>query len=352
MKSECLPRFGVLVGIMLAATPLSAQSPGSTAKPGRAAAASPPLTAWGHPDLQGVWANNNATPLERPKEIADKATLTDAEVEALRREAARLFDGAGDAAFGDSVFLAALRSVQKYTSTDGQTGNYNSFWIVERVFDNRTSLVTEPDGRIPAMTPDAQKKAAAVAAMRQAPPAGPESLSLSLRCISFGLPNTFAGYNSNYRFLQTPDYVVIATEMIHDVRIIPLDGRPHLTPNVRQWLGDSRGRWEGNTLVVDTTNFIDQSGNGLSPFRISGSQNMHLVERFARVDANTIHYEFTVDDPTMWTKSWNAMILLRKTSDNIYEFACHEGNYALTGILAGARVQEKAEQPTAAKGSR
>jgi hypothetical protein len=224
---------------------------------------------------------------------------------------------------------------------------------VDRVFDNRTSLVLEPDGRIPPMTPEAQKKVAAVAEMRRQRPAGPESLPLSLRCLSFGLPNTFAGYNSNYQFIQTPDYVVIATEMIHDARIIPLDNRPHLSSNVRQWLGDSRGHWEGNTLVVDTTNFIDQSNNGQSALRISGDQNMHLVERFTRVDPNTLQYEFAIDDPTMWTKPWKAMIPLRKIPENIYEYACHEGNYGLPGILGGARVQEEGEEDAAAKrGSR
>jgi hypothetical protein len=336
----------VFVAMLLGVATLAAQEP----RPSQTQSAGTPRTPWGHPDLQGVWVNNNATPLERPKEIADKATLTDAEVNALKAEAARLFDGAGDAAFGDAVFLAALRNVQKFTSTDGQTGNYNSFWIVNRDFDNRTSLVIEPDGRIPPMTPEAQKKVAAVAEMRRQLPVGPESLSLSLRCISFGLPNTFAGYNSTYQIIQSADHVVIATEMIHDARIIPLDGRPHLPGTIRQWLGDSRGRWEGNTLVVDTTNFIDQSGNGQSALRISGDHNMHLVERFTR-DGNTLQYEFTVDDPTMWTKTWKAMIPLKNVSEHIYEFACHEGNYSLPGILGGARVQERAEQDGARRGS-
>ena len=202
------------------------------------------------------------------------------------------------------------------------------------------------------MTPEAQKKVAAVTEMRRHPPAGPESLTLSLRCISFGLPNTFAGYNSNYQFIQTPDYVAVVTEMIHDPRIIPLDNRPHVGSNIRQWLGDSRGHWERDTLVVDTTNFVDQSNNGQSSLRISGDANMHLTERFTRVNDNTIQYKFTINDPTMWTRTWKAMIPLRKIPDQIYEYACHEGNYGMPDILGGARVEEEGEVEAAKTGSR
>jgi hypothetical protein len=301
-----------------------------------------PRTSWGAPDLQGVFTNNNATPLERPKELAGRQFLTDQEVEALKRAAARLFDGNGDAAFGDSVFVAALRDAQGFKSTDTATGNYNQFWLVDRDFDNRTSLITDPaDGRIPPMTAENQRKQAATAERRKLRPAdGPESLSLSLRCITFGLPNTFAGYNSYYQFVQSPEYVVIFTELIHDARIIPLDGRPH-APGPRRWLGDSRGHWEGDTLVVDTINFIDQSMNGMSALRVSGDENMHLIERFTRVGPDTIHYEFTIDDPTMWTRPWTAMIPLKRSSDHIYEFACHEGNHSMTGSLSGARYEER-----------
>jgi hypothetical protein len=351
MKARRVMLLGALAAMALATVPIAAQAPAG-AQAQNTAAYKAPRTPWGHPDLQGVWANNNATSLERPKEIADKAFLTDEEVATLKAEAARLFDGKGDAAFGDAVFLAAIGKLNKYVSTDGQTGNYQSFWIVGRDFDNRTSLVLEPDGRIPPMTPEAQKKVAAVAEMRRHPPAGPESLTLSLRCISFGLPNTFAGYNSNYQFIQTPDYVAIVTEMIHDPRIIPLDNRPHVGSNIRQWLGDSRGHWERDTLVVDTTNFVDQSNNGQSSLRISGDANMHLTERFTRVNDNTIQYEFTIDDPTMWIRTWKAMIPLRKIPDQIYEYACHEGNYGMPDILGGARVEEEGEVEAAKTGSR
>jgi hypothetical protein len=339
MNRRALMSLAILTAVAAAFVPAAAQTPTGAAKPRPAAAAKASKTPWGHPDLQGVWANNVATPLERPKELEGRATLTDEEVANLKAVAGRLFDGNGDAAFGDSVFLAALRTPKGYTSSDGQTGNYNSFWVIPREFDNRTSLVTEPDGKIPAMTPEAAKRAADVAAKRREAPIGPESLTLSLRCISFGLPNTFAGYNSTYQIIQTPDTVVIVTEMIHDARIIPLDGRPHLPSNIRQWLGDSRGHWEGDTLVVETTNFVDQSFNGVSALRIQGDQNMHLTERFTRV-GNSLQYAFTIDDPTMWTKKWTAMIPLQSIQEQLYEYACHEGNISMGGILRGARTNE------------
>jgi hypothetical protein len=340
MISRGLITLGIFAALATATAPAAAQTTAGAAPKTTAAAPQAPRTPWGHPDLQGVWANNVATPVERPKELEGRALLTDEEVRNLKATAARLFDGNGDAAFGDSVFLAALRNPKGYTSTDGQTGNYNSFWVIQREFDNRTSLITDPpDGRIPPMTPEAQKRAADVAAKRREPPVGPESLTLSLRCITFGLPNTFAGYNSTYQIVQTPDAVVILTEMIHDARIIPLDGRPHLDSNIRQWLGDSRGHWEGDTLVVDTTNFVDQSFNGVSALRVQGDQNMHLIERFTRV-GNTLQYAFTIDDPTMWTKPWTAMIPLQPIQEHLYEFACHEGNLSMGGILRGARSNE------------
>lgn len=306
----------------------------------------------GQPDLQGVWANNVATPLERPKELAGRQYLTEEEVVALKAQATQLFDGNGAAAFGDSVFLAALRNVQDYKSTDGQTGNYNSFWLVDRDFDNRTSLVTDPsDGRLPPLTPEARTKAVAEAAARMQRPTGPEDLTLSLRCITPGVPNLFAGYNSYYQILQTPEYVVIATEMFHDVRLIPLDGRPHLRKDLRLWNGDSRAHWEGDTLVIDTTNFVDKGGSGSSRFRLSSDENLHLVERFTRIGPTTLTYEFTIHDLTTWTTPWTAMIPLKHSSESLYEFACHEGNRSMAGILAGNRIQEKTSADAGSTGS-
>jgi hypothetical protein len=297
----------------------------------------------GQPDLQGVWTNNVATPLERPKELTGRQFLTEEEVSALKTQATELFDGNGAAAFGDSVFLAALGEFQEYKSTDGQTGNYNSFWLVDRDFDNRTSLITDPpDGRLPPVTPEAKTKAAEATAAGQQPPAGPEDLTVSLRCITPGLPNLFAGYNSYYQILQTPNYVAIATEMYHDARVIPMNDRPNLSKTLRLWNGDSRGHWEDDTLVVVTTNFVNHGGTGRSRFRLSTDDNLHLTERFTRVGPNTLNYEFTIEDPTTWTAPWTAMIPLRQSEDQLYEFACHEGNRSMAGILAGNRIQELA----------
>ena len=301
-----------------------------------------PRTADGQPDLQGTWANDNVTPLERPPEFAGRSSLTDAELATLKARSARLFGGEGDAAFGDSLFSTLLANPDKFVSIDGRTGDYNQFWLPDRVFDNRTSLITDPpDGKIPALTPTAQRKLADQAATRQGLPAGPEDRALTERCITFGVPRIQAAYMSYYQIVQSRDYVVFRMETIHDARIIPLDGRPHAGGNIRNWLGDSRGRWEGDTLIVDTTNFSPKSN-----FRGAG-ENLHLVERFTRVSADTLRYEFTVDDSTTWVKPWSVMIPLKQSRAPMYEYACHEGNLGLAGILAGSRAEEKAEQVAA-----
>lgn len=308
-------------------------------------------TAWGHPDLQGVWASNSATPLERPAALAGKKVLTNEELAALEQAARELFDGNTDAAFGDSVFEAALARARDFKSTDGGTGNYNHFWLVERNFDNRTSLIVDPpDGRMPPLTPEGQKRQAAAAERRKLHPAdGPEDRNHGERCIGTGVPMTGRGYNSNYQILQTPDHVVIHMEMMHDTRIVPLDGRPHVGRSIVAYLGDARGRWEGNTLVVETTNFHPGREAGAR----GGSGKMHLVERFTRVDAKTLQYEYTVNDPSTYTRPYTVMIRMTPApgSGRIYEFACHEGNHGMVGILAGHRAQEKAAQ-TVKTGSR
>jgi hypothetical protein len=312
-----------------------------------------PRTAEGQPDLGGVWANNAATPIERPKELEGRATLTDAEVAALKKRAGELFNGDGDAAFGDSVFTAALRDVKGFKSTDTQTGNYNHFWIVDRPIDNRTSLVTDPsDGKIPALTADAQKRSDAAVEYKKAHPAdGPEDLPLTHRCVTFGVPNIFAGYNSYFQIVQSKDAVAIHSEMIHDVRIIPLDNHPHVGENTTLWLGDSRGHWEGNTLVVETTNFNDRT-NFLFSKAAGSLEHMKLVERFTRVGPQTLQYDVTVTDPTMWTKPWSATLYWESSKDQIYEYACHEGNEGLSGALSGTRAQEREAAVAAKKGSR
>jgi hypothetical protein len=313
-----------------------------------------PRTPAGHPDLQGVWANNSATPLERLQEFGDRAYLTDEEVARLQRRANEIFSSGADAAFGDDFFKAALAddksaaADRSFRSFDKVTGNYSAVWLVEREFDRRTSLITDPpDGRIPPRTEEAQKRMASSAgAVLNGRADGPEDRPLSERCITFGIPDTLAGYNSYYQIVQTPTVIALMSERIHDTRIIRLDGSPHLPSHVRLWLGDSRGRWEGVTLVVDTTNFSARSG-------LRGSdENLHLTERFTRVSPTTINYEFTVDDPTVWTRPWTTMIPLTRSNDQIYEYACHEGNYALPGVLAGARMQEKTGKKSGATSSR
>jgi hypothetical protein len=295
----------------------------------------------GHPDLQGFWANNNATPIERPKELAGRATLTNAEVAAMKKKAHELFSGNGDAAFGDNVYLTVLSNVlgtkQGFKSVDGETGDYSSVWTVERVWDNRTSLVTDPsDGRIPAMTPAAQQTQQTMVANRNRPATGPEDRSLSERCLTYGTPQLTEGYQSYYQIVQTPTSVVIMTEMIHDARTIPLDDRPHPSAAVQQWKGDSRGHWEGGTLVIDTTNYKPGAFMGVS------TEKLHVTERLSRRDAETLKYEISIDDPGAWTKPWSLMIPLKHSPNSVYEYACHEGNEGLRGILAGARADEAA----------
>lgn len=294
----------------------------------------------GQPDLQGIWENNNATPLERPVELEDREFLNDEEVIELKERADTLFaNNAGDAAFGDQVFSALITGTTKYETAgvDHETGNYNQFWVVERDFenDNRTSLITEPsDGRLPPITLKAQERLNLGKTLRERPAHGPEDRSLGERCITF-FPRINAGYNSYFHILQTSGYVAILMEMGHDARIIPLDGRPHIKDKIRQWNGDSRGYWDGDTLVVDTTNHSNKSN-----FKGAG-ENLHLVERFTRTGPDRLHYEITVNDPTTWASSWTAMIPLKKTDDAIFEYACHEGNYGMFNLLSGARAEEQ-----------
>ena len=303
-----------------------------------------PRTPDGRPDLQGVWSNNTATPLERPKELANHPVLTHAEVAAMRRKSKELYDGGGDAAFGDTIFETVWASIQGKTTGphvkaasefDTGTGDYSSEWIVQREWDNRTSLITDPaDGRIPPMTPEGKKRSEAQMAAYLRPPASAEDRSLSERCISYGSPQIIAGYQSYYQIFQTKDAVVIETEMIHDARVIRLDGHSHPAANVHEWLGDSVGHWEGDTLVIDTTNYRNNSF-------MNATENLHTVERLTRSGPDTLKYEITVDDPAIWTRPWTLMIPLRQASVKVYEYSCHEGNIGLAGILAGARAEEK-----------
>ncbi len=310
---------------------------------GGAAAYKAPRLAFGDPDLQGVWANNNATPLQRPKMLADRKFLTEAEVAKLKARAGDLFSGDGDAAFGDEIFEAALSDRTKYVadSFDKDTGNYNSFWLVDRDFDNRTSLIVDPeDGRIPPFTPEAEARNTALAAARKAHPADSwEDRPLNERCITFGFPDLLAGYNSYYQIAQSKTHVAIATERIHDVRVIPIDGRPHAPKSIRFLHGDSRGHWEGETLVVETTNFTKAGGGS---FLGGATDSLRIVERFTRMSPKAVRYEITMEDPATWTRPWTLMIPLRNSNEKIYEYACHEGNVGMVGILSGHRAQERA----------
>lgn len=297
----------------------------------------PSRTPDGQPDLQGVWLSKSATPLQRPEALAGREFLTAQEVIELRTRADLLFrDGTNDFAAGDNLFLAALADVDQYNNP---RSTCTSLAMLEREFDHHTSLIVDPgNGRLPPLTPVAQQRRRATAAVEMSPP-GPDALSAWVRCITRGLPRlggtSGAGIYGYYQIFQVPGYVVLVMETIHDVRIIPLDGRPHLPTRIRQWHGDSRGRWEGMTLVVETTNFSPKT-------TVLGSdENLHLVERFTRINPDTISYEVTVSDPTAWMAPWTVRMPLSQTDEALYEFACHEGNhYAMVGILAGARMHD------------
>ena len=286
------------------------------------------------PDLQGIWTNQTITPLERPPELAGKASFTKAEAEAYERQVANennkdRRDGPADA----DVARA-----------------YNEAWWdrgTKVVSTLRTSLIVEPeDGRIPPLTPQARAAAQARAEIQQRPPRGPEDRGVQERCIvgnSVGPPSLPTAYNNNLQIFQSPGVVVIVNEMVHDFRVIRTDGSPHLPSRFRFWLGDPRGHWEGKTLVVDTTNY-----NGKVRFRGS-DENLHVIERFTSVKPDEILYQFRVEDPTAFERPWAGEIPLHATPGPIYEYACHEGNYGLTGVLAGARADEKRAAETVGK---
>jgi len=275
-----------------------------------------PRTPDGHPDFQGIWDFRTATPVERPRELAGKEFFaSDEEAAEFERRAAERIN--------DTLVVHAPAWLDYGTKV---------------LRSRRTSLIVDPrDGRVPALTPAARQKAAARAEARQRAE-GPEDFSLAERCILFGAgpPIVPGAYNNNIQIVQTRDTVVISNEMIHDARIVPTDGRPHLPPQIRPLLGDSRGRWDGDTLVIDTTNFTKET-------RFRGSdENLHLTERFTRTDRDTLMYEFTVDDPTAFTARWTAALPMARSDERMYEYACHEGNHGLRNMLTSARYAEKA----------
>jgi hypothetical protein len=314
----------ILAVLASSASIVRGQAAATTAKAPNAAG--PKLqTSWGDPDLQGVWTNHHGVPLERPGNLAEKAELTSQEVEALEAAAAANRDRA----------------------VPGQVGAYNSFWLESggRSFSRQTSLIVDPpDGKLP-LRPDVKAVIDARVAAKRSPTyvsASWEDRDAYERCLTRGMPGAMIPgfYNHNYQILQTPGYVVIYVEMIHDARIIPLDGRPRLSQQIGQWMGDSRGHFEGKTLVIETTNF-----NG----RVLISQHLafglapggRVVERLTRTGTDLIDYKFTVDDQATFTRPFTVVSPMQRLTDKIYEYACHEGNVAMHSILSGARAQEK-----------
>ena len=344
MDGRCFASWGavIVVGaaiwLMPVATIGQAQAPASPAASGTAIKPwTAARTSDGHPDLTGVWTNHSATPLERPKALEGRSSLTDEEVAQMRQRAARFRENGADNAPGDALFLAALSEIDEYKNPQA-TEHLEDADV--KWFDNRTSLIVDPpDGKIPPLTPEGLQRTRARAAAA-ALPSGPEDMNNFMRCITYGVPRLGGNATDNggyFGIFQTPGYFVLLDESNFDARVIPLDGRPHLPAGVRLWNGDSRGRWDGDTLVVDTTNFSEKS------FYRGAAENLHVVERFTRSNADMIAYEITLDDPTTWTRPWTAVIHLKRSNDRIYESGCHEGNFDLMrDLLGAARADERA----------
>jgi hypothetical protein len=339
-----------LVGL---AIPASIPAFGQSAAPKESTAESQtvPRSRDGHPDLEGIWTNKTITPLERPKDLGNKAFFTEAEAKAYTKST-----------------LARNDKDQRGGGVRDVLNAYNAFWWdsgTKVLMNMRTSIITDPpDGRIPALTPQrraqldeealavkvrCERPGCAVANSGQVSPADKATdLDLMTRCISFGtvVPMLPSAYNNDYQIVQSPGMVAIDTEMVHDVRRIPTDGSPHLPLSVREWTGDPRGHWEGDTLVVDSTNFI--SGEGRMR---AADQNLRLTERFKRVSPDVLLYQFTVDDPTAFTKPWSGEIPMTKSDGLLYEYACHEGNIGMRDIIIAAKADEKkaAEQAAGKK---
>jgi hypothetical protein len=306
-----------------------AQTPAPLAKTASSAKSwTPPKTADGHPDLQGIWTNSTITPLERPRALGDKAFFT--EQEAAERYKTILADVSTDRRDGPAE-VDVNRS-------------YNELWRERGHLLLRTSLIVDPpDGRLPPLTPDGQKREKARAEDRRR--RGPDPAdswtdrNLAERCITRGAPKLPGGYNNNFQIYQTRNSVLIMQEMIHEARVIRMDG-PHIDPKIRLWMGDSIGHWEGDTLVVDTTNYNDKIVSNSFNCCPGAGSGLHVVERFRRISADQIDYRYTVEDPNTYIRPWTAEVPMTRIDGPIFEYACHEGNYALQDILAGARAKE------------
>jgi hypothetical protein len=289
----------------------------------------PRAAAPARPDLEGIWGFATLTPLQRPKDFVGKDVLTAEERAKLEEQALR------------DQFVDR-------PPAPGNPGTYNRFWVdagTKVVATGRTSLVIDPpDGRVPPLTAKGRDRQSAMDEKARIA-AGPEDLTTWDRCIlgfNAGPPMIGGGYNAYVQLVQTSDYVVVHTEMVHDARIVPLNGRASLPAQFRQWRGTSTGRWDGDTLVIETGNFRKE-GTGTLSLRglgLSVDENLRLTERFKRLDANTLLYEYTVDDPTVWTRPWTVSMTMEKSDQPLYEYACHEGNYGMRGILTGARAEE------------
>ena len=320
----------------------SAQQPVRTANAPAGKNWTPPRTPDGRPDLQGTWLSNTATPVERPAALAGKPLLTDEELARIKARAAEIFgNGGSDFASGDAVFLAALGNGPETFKTP--TATHGSIEMIERAFDHHTSLVTDPpDGRIPPLTAEGARRRATIGAQLRRPD-GPEDFDSAFRCIAWETPRLGGRYGEGdlgyYQIVQTRDYVVLFMETGHEARMIPLDGRPHLPAGVGQWNGDSRGHWEGDTLVVDTTNFSPKANF------MGAGEHLHLIERFTRTAADTITYQMTFDDPTTWTKRWTAEMPLHAVDQQLYEYACHEGNFEMMrGTISAAHAAQQQQR--------
>jgi len=352
------PRFSTLtaiaVAILLAPVSILAQAPvpsgNQAAKPASVAGSAKwtvPRLPDGRPDIGGFWTNNTLTPFERPKEFAGRELLTSDEAKALQQAAIERRKA------GDRQAIERPNEVGSYNSafSDGDS----RFLMANK----RNSIITDPkDGRMPHLTPEAQRKFEADKEYHSHHlHDGPEDMTTIERCITWitsGPPMLPSFYNNNYQIVQTHDHLSIVTEMVHDVRIIPLDGRPH--EDVRQWMGDSRGHWEGDTLVVETINFNGKRGYFGAPMTEgSGSRRpdakMRVIERFTRTAPDILLYQFTVDDPGYFTRPWSGEITMKSFEGPVYEYACHEGNYGMQLILSGARADEKKAEGSAKKGS-
>jgi hypothetical protein len=323
--------------LVFAIIPALAQAPAAKPAGGAAKATWTPLrTPDGQPDLQGVWTNNSVTPLQRPKDLAGREFYSESELAQVRQkqlERYELDEKEGEPAANHSGVEGAAAETVHYDHAQ-----FGLDWLQSKLnWNRRTSLIVGPDGTIPPLTPEARdRRATRAAAAKGHEFDGPESRPLEARCMAranVGPPLLPTRYNSNLQIVQGPGYVAIETEEIHDVRVIPTNGRPHPAKSVRQWMGDSVGHWEGNTLVVDTTNFTDQT-----PF--PGAQNLHVIERLTRTGEDTLLYQFTVEDPGMWTKPWSGEVPIIRINGQLYEYACNEANYGLENTLRGARVAD------------